>query len=279
RVVPTLHRLKGNVRPIPIIEDVAVPPQTLPDFLVRLQNILKRHQITASLYAHAGHGQLHVRPFLDLSIAEEVRKMKDLADELYADVFDVGGTISGEHGAGLSRTSFVQRQAGPLYEVFRQVKQIFDPANIFNPGKIVAEEPAAPGQNLRPVARPSAIVLVADTEVTSAHPENGPGQSENGQPRGGCREAPAVEPQFDWSEQEFIDETRRCNGCAACRSQLADVRMCPIFRVLPAEEASPRAKANLLRAVLDGGLDRQILAHDEFKDVADLCVNCHQCRI
>src|SRR5262249_54728419 len=142
RVVPTLHRLKGNIRPIPVVEDVAVPPRALPEFLVRLQNILKKHQVTASLYAHAGHGQLHIRPFLDLAVPDEVRKMEELADDLYADVLDVGGTISGEHGAGLSRTQFVRRQFGPLYEVFREVKRIFDPLNILNPGKVVADEPA-----------------------------------------------------------------------------------------------------------------------------------------
>ena len=124
RVVPTLHRIKGNVRPIPIVEDVAVPPEALPDFLVRMQNTLKRHQVTASLYGHAGHGQLHMRPFLDLTDADDVRKDGSVGRTICTrEVLDVGGTISGEHGDGLSRTPFVRRQYGPLYDVFREVKQ------------------------------------------------------------------------------------------------------------------------------------------------------------
>src|SRR5690606_16663395 len=85
--------------------------------------------------------------------------------------------------------------------------------------------------------------------------------------------------QLDWDLAEMSQEANRCNGCGACRSQIGDVRMCPIFRVVPGEEASPRAKANLMRAVLDGRLDAELLAHDDFKAVADLCVNCHQCRL
>ncbi len=150
RVVPTLHRLKGSVRPVPIVEDVAVPPAALPDFLIRLQNTLKRLQITASLYAHASHGQLHVRPFIDLAQPDDVAKLQALATELYTEVLAVGGTISGEHGDGFSRTPFIRQQYGPLYDVFREVKDTFDPLGILNPGKIVADMPAPITDNLRP---------------------------------------------------------------------------------------------------------------------------------
>ena len=91
RVVSTLHRMKGTTRALPFVEDLAVPPAALPDFLVRMQNTLKRHQVTASLFGHVGHGQLHVRPFLDLTIADDVRKMEDLAADLYREVFEVRG--------------------------------------------------------------------------------------------------------------------------------------------------------------------------------------------
>ena len=260
RVVPTLHRIKGNVRPLPIVEDLAVPPDTLPDFLVRLQNTLKRHQVTAALYGHAGHGQLHIRPFLDLDSAEEVAKLQTLVVDLYAEVFDVGGTISGEHGDGISRTPFVRQQSGPLYEVFREIKTLFDPLGILNPGKIIADEPARIDQNLRPaISDTNGQVALSDSAVPSP---------------------PAiVQLNLNWTRAELSEAARRCNGCGACRSQLPDMRMCPIFRVTPAEEASPRAKANLMRAVLDGGLDPNIVGRDEFKEIADLCVNCHQCRI
>ena len=91
-----------------------------------MQNVLKTHQVTASFFSHAGHGQLHIRPFLDLSNPADVRKMQQLAADMYAEVVKVGGTISGEHGDGLSRTWFVRQQYGPLYDVFREVKRIFE---------------------------------------------------------------------------------------------------------------------------------------------------------
>src|SRR5437868_7166706 len=90
RVSPTLYRVQGAERPTPFVEDIAVPPEALPDFLVRLQNVLKAHDVTASFFAHAGHGQLHVRPFLNLADPDDVRKMQALADELYEEVLKVG---------------------------------------------------------------------------------------------------------------------------------------------------------------------------------------------
>ncbi len=282
RVVPTLHRLKGSVRPVPIVEDLAVPPAQLPDFLVRLQNMLKRLQITASLYAHASHGQLHVRPFIDLAQPEDVAKLQALATELYMEVFAVGGTISGEHGDGFSRTPFIRQQYGSLYDVFREVKDTFDPLGILNPGKIVADIPALITDNLRPAGNAgntngataavagSAETILAASELVSTADANTEQPATTPRP---------VELHLNWNLAQLVDEAQRCNGCGACRSQLPDVRMCPIFRVLPAEEASPRAKANLLRAVLDGRFDPQVAAGDDFKAVADLCVNCHQCRL
>ena len=83
-----------------------------------MQNVLKRNQVTASLYCHAGQGQLHVQPFLDLADPDDVQRMRRLAEELYQEVFAVGGSIGGEHACGLSRTAFVRRQAGPLFDVF-----------------------------------------------------------------------------------------------------------------------------------------------------------------
>lgn len=254
--VPTLYRLKGSTRALPFVEDMAVPPEALPHFLVDMQNVLKRRQVTATLFAHAGHGQLHLRPFLDLTDPEQVRTMESLAAELYELVFAVGGTVSGEHGAGLSRTPFVRRQSGDLYEVFCEVKRIFDPAGILNPGKVIEAGSGRLIEHLRP-QQPAAQA----TETPESPPRD------------------LVELQLRWSQEEMAQVARACNGCGACRAQDAGVRMCPVFRFAPAEESSPRAKANLMRGILSGQLDPESLKTDDFKAVADLCVNCQMCRL
>lgn len=261
RVVTTLYRLKGHSRALPFIEDIAIPPQAIPDFLTTLQNVLKSHSVTASLFAHLAHGQLHVRPFLDLADPNHVRMMQDLATDLYEEVLKVGGTISGEHAVGLSRTWFVRRQCGPLYDVFREVKRIFDPQNILNPGKVVAEAPQPLTKGLRPPA-------VHD--IRRQQPATAEEVVETG--------TPLAELMLNWPDGDFSYASNECNGCARCRTTAAQERMCPAFRFAPREENSPRAKANLMRAVMTQRLAPDDLTTADFKAVADLCVNCHQCR-
>jgi FAD/FMN-containing dehydrogenase/Fe-S oxidoreductase len=263
RYVPTLYRLKGSRRPVPMVEDIAVPPEVLPDFLHRAQQILKQQQVTASLFGHAGHGQLHIRPFLDLANENDISKMDELAELLYAEVWDVGGTISGEHGDGLSRTPFVERQYGPLAQAFSELKKLFDPEQVLNPGKIVALDEDDARANLRRVSYPLLDVL----ELTPETPPTAGAQS------------PKLAMQLDWRPEEMAHAARACNGCAACRTVSADTRMCPIFRYAPREEASPRAKANLARGILNGTLPPGAVVEDACKEIADLCVHCHMCRL
>jgi FAD/FMN-containing dehydrogenase/Fe-S oxidoreductase len=260
--VPTLYRLQGTTRPIPCIEDLAVPPAALPIFLRHLQDILKRQQVTASLFGHVGHGQLHVRPFLDLANPDHVSTMESLASELYDQVWLLGGTISGEHGDGLSRTPFLARQYGPMVNVFRELKQIFDPLGLLNPGKIVSAMPARMTHGLRPTTSR----LAATGAASDAPPPNGHAPN-------------PVELQLHWQVDEMATAARACNGCGACRTASPGVRMCPIFHLSPREEASPRAKANLIRGVLSGALPNDELLQDACKEVADLCVHCHMCRL
>ena len=269
-VVPSLYRLKGSTRPLPFVEDICIPPTKLPGFLVQLQNVLKKHQVTASLYGHVGHGQLHVRPFLDLGDPDHVRRMQHLARDLYEQVLEVNGTVSGEHGDGLSRTWFLREQYGPLYDVFRDVKNIFDPQNIFNPGKIIDESGQVLTQNLRPVA-------------PSAHRQNELGDSSEPDAIGGTSEEPnapeTIPLELNWNETSVVQTARSCNGCGSCLTKSPSDRMCPIYRLTPAEESTPRAKANLFRAVVTGALDSTELNGETLKEMADLCVNCHQCRL
>ena len=261
KVTPALYRTKGQVRPVPGMEDVVVAPELLPEFLVRMQNVLKRHQAVGSMFCHAGQGQIHLQPLLNLALAEDVQKMQRLTEDLYEEVFSVGGTISGEHACGLSRTPFVHRQYGELYEVFREIKRIFDPENLFNPGKVVGDNTALVARNLRPA--------VAAPEEPAGEPP--------------LQDQPALrnllELQINWNPAQVADVVRTCNGCGSCRSQEPRLRMCPVFRVVPGEEASPRAKVNLLRGVLTGQMALGSLTDAEFNAVADLCFNCHMCAL
>jgi FAD/FMN-containing dehydrogenase/Fe-S oxidoreductase len=262
RCQPAYYRLKGPTRPIPVAEDMSVPPEVLPEFFVRLQNVFKKHEITASVFAHAATGQVHIRPFLDLISDDDVRKMRELTNDLYQQVFEVHGGIGGENACGLSRTPFLRQQYGDLYDVFRQIKQVFDPTNILNPGKIVGTDPDLLVRNLRPAITPPP----ASPESTA---------TDNGEL--GLRDL--VELQLNWDPSVVVEAATQCTGCGDCRSQSADVRMCPIFRIAPSEEASPRAKANLIRGILTGSLELSTLTSDAFKEIADLCVHCHMCRL
>jgi len=277
-VVPLLYRLRGTTRPLPFVEDMAVPPAELPDFLMQVQNIFKKHRVTTSLLAHAGHGQLHLRPFLDLGNPGDVAKMRDLADELYEAVLAIGGTISGEHADGLSRTAFVRRQYGPVYDLFREVKRIFDPRNIFNPGKVVGDDLELHAKNLRPVS-------VAPPSNRDDRTDDDSGDSALARPTepSAIDSVPEVnefvELQLDWNTTQIAHMARSCNGCGHCRTREPDERMCPIFRLTAAEEASPRSKANLLRAVFTGRLEPEELSGEAMRAVADLCIHCHQCHL
>ena len=258
-VIPMLYRLEGSRRAIPFVEDISVHPEQLTTVVPELQTVLKQHQVTASLFGHVGHGQLHIRPLMDLRDSNDVRKLHGLANDLYEKVVDAGGTISGEHGAGLSRTWFMRKQFGPLYEVFAEVKRVFDPEFQLNPGKVVAELPQPIHNNLRPVN----IEEAPATHMITPEP--------------GEREL--VPLQLDWQESAVLYAARSCNGCARCRTTDQATRMCPVFRFNPVEESSPRAKANLMRSVLTGRLQPSELQEGDLKRVADLCINCHQCRI
>ncbi|MEM1303769.1 MAG: FAD-linked oxidase C-terminal domain-containing protein, partial [Planctomycetota bacterium] len=272
RFVPTLHAVKGLRRAVPGIEDIALPPAALPNFLYHLQDTLKRREVTASVFGHAAHGQLHVRPLLNLSSRDDVRRLELLASDLYEKVWLLGGTISGEHGDGLSRTPFAPRQHGPLMNVYRELKRLFDPAGVLNPGKVVPLPGARMTRNLRFGDRHN------DPGFMPPAPDaNGSRAADAGTK--GSRPPSVITLQLDWDADRFASVADSCNGCGSCRSTIESTRMCPIFRYTPREEASPRAKANLVRAALRAVDPREALEQDTVKQVADLCVHCHMCRV
>jgi FAD/FMN-containing dehydrogenase/Fe-S oxidoreductase len=271
RYVPTLYRLRGSSRPAPFIEDIAVPPAALPGFLQRALETLRGLQITASVFGHAAHGELHIRPFIDLADPADVAKLRQLAEELYGHVWEAGGTISGEHAEGYSRTPYAAGQHGALAPAFRELKELFDPRGILNPGKKIPAE-GVPGEApLRRITFPTASDRAAQAESAAGEPSA---------PRDRSLSPSQIVPlQLDWNSHEMTYAARMCNGCGACRTQVEGLRMCPTFRPGPREEASPRAKANLVRGVLTDALSAAAAADEAFKELCDLCVHCHMCRL
>ena len=149
QVVSLLARLKGNSRPLPFVEDIAVPPERLAEFLPVAQRVFQRHEVTATLYAHAASGQIHFRPIMPIPMRGAETAMEAIARDLYRKVRDFGGTITGEHGDGLSRTAFIRTQYGALYRVFQQIKDVFDPLRLMNPDKIISNDPSLTVKHLR----------------------------------------------------------------------------------------------------------------------------------
>lgn len=262
RVVPTLYRLRGSQRALPFVEDIAVEPSKLPQLLSAAHEILNKSEITASIFCHAPQGVVHIRPFMNLASNTDQEKLRRISDALFEKVVELNGSISGACGDGLSRTWFLRKQYGKLYSVFREVKNIFDPLNLLNPGKVVDNPP-------RDLLGQVRKVLAKDPEQAS----------EEASLELIKKPLPIIEPQLDWTVEDIALASRNCNGCARCRTASPDERMCPIFRNSPREEASPRAKANIMRAIANGNLQVSELAKDELKSIADLCVNCHQCRV
>lgn len=323
RVVARLYRLKGMSRPLPFIDDISIPPERLPEFITALQGILQSRQIVATIFAHAAHGQIQVRPFMNLADEKDIAALQDIAEAVFELVLQTGGIVSGENAIGLSRSWFARRQMGELYNVARRVKEIFDPNGLLNPGKLITDAPQRVHDNLRPipasdqhsdqeyggafttrrvdqavqkdkaVASPLGLgrqisgsaQLVGKTTATASQQVDA---EQNLEDRGGepfqGNEVESTSSKFlpilDWEQESSLAlTTRSCNGCGRCRTDSRNERMCPMYRALRREDASPRSKANLLRGVLTGNLDLNVLETEPAKQVADLCFQCQQCRV
>jgi len=244
QAVQILQRLPGPKRVTPFIEDVSVPPDRLVEHIHGLREVFEKHRVEAAVYGHAGDSNLHARPLLDTRRAEDVQKMRAIADDVAELVVRLGGTVSCEHGDGLARSGYLRLQFGPdLYGAMQAVKRLWDPAGILNPGKVITDERHVHTDDLR---------LGPDFAL-----------AETGEA-------------FD--RDPWAEELVRCHGCGMCRE------FCPVFKVTGDEAASPRGKANLLREVLSGGsvriplgLDLADLDAEPMRQVANLCYNCKLC--
>jgi Fe-S oxidoreductase/FAD/FMN-containing dehydrogenase len=238
--------MKGDGKPVSFIEDCAVPLEDLADYTERLNAVFARHGTTATWYAHASEGCLHVRPILNLKQEQGVRAMREIAEEAFAMVREYKGSHSGEHGDGLVRSEFHGSMFGPrLVHAFEDVKDSFDPDGLLNPGKIVR------------------ATRMDDRSLLRYPP--------------GYRALP-LDTALDWSAWGgFLGAAEMCNNNGACRKSAGGV-MCPSFRLTDDEQHVTRGRANTLRLALSGQLGAEALTSEAMYETLELCVSCKACR-
>jgi FAD/FMN-containing dehydrogenase/Fe-S oxidoreductase len=236
--------MKGDKKPIAFVEDTAVAPQHLAEFVSRFREIFAKHDTEGAYYGHCSVGCLHIRPVIDLKTPRGLEQVRAIADEITDLVVRFNGTISSEHGDGRARSPFLERMYGPrIMQAFRELKRAFDPDNRMNPGNIVA--PAGVTDHLR-----------YGTQYTTWEPKT----------------------LLDFSEQGgFAASIEMCNGVGACRKTLEGT-MCPSYMATKDEEHSTRGRANALRAVLSGRLPAKEFTGRRLYEVMDLCLECKGCK-
>jgi FAD/FMN-containing dehydrogenase/Fe-S oxidoreductase len=235
---------RGESKPIAFIEDTAVDPKHLPEFVPRFREIMAKHGAQGAYYGHCSVGCLHIRPLINLKTERGLEQVRAMADEIFYLVLSFGGAISSEHGDGRARSPFLERVYGPaIFTAFRELKAAFDPRNLMNPGNIVA----SPGitEHLR-----------YGTAYKTWEPTT----------------------LLDFSAQGgFAAAVEMCNGVGVCRKKLEGT-MCPSYMATRDEEHSTRGRANALRAVLSGKVPPSDLAGHRLFEVMDLCLECKGCK-
>ena len=250
----------GPAKPVAFIEDAAVRPAQLPDYVRGLRSIMKPLGLEASYYGHAASGLLHVRPVLDLHSAADLKKFRQVADQTSALVRQFKGSLSAEHGVGIARTEYMREQLGnKLLEVMREIKNTFDPKNIFNPGKIFE---------------------VGSARCADRTPQSGvPTKIDNHLRENFTRplELP-FQPvlAFAFKDGSFIGNLEQCNGCGGCLKQTGI--MCPTFMATGEEVMSTRGRANIIRAALELRVNgRDPLKSEELDAALSNCLSCKGC--
>ncbi len=283
----SLFRMQRSFQPVPLLNHLAVPVDSLSGFVRDLLDLLQRHEITASLSGHVGHGHLRVQPIVDLAQTVLAPTFRRLTEDVCGLVWQYRGTISSEGATGMLLSEFVPQQYSALFPTFQKIKELFDPNRLFNPGKVIPDTKDWTTYLRRGLThRGSTGAEETDSNLSSwdsllFSPSSAPIEEPLDEPSPQKIEFPLpsqLELQLKWNPKQISEPTYRCNGCGDCQNLSRSVRMCPFFRRRPEEETSPRAKANLLCGVLDEHLELEMLTRENSKTVADNCFHCLMCR-
>ncbi len=234
----------GDTKGIAYVEDTAVSPERLPEYIDRFDALVRENGTTASYYAHASVGLLHIRPAINMKTVEGVGQFERIAEQVVDLVLEFGGALSAEHGDGLVRSPFQRKMFGPvIYDAFCEIKKAFDATGVFNPGKIVHAEPIT--KNLK----------------------FGPEYQTN-----------EIDTAFDFSDFGGLSRAaEQCGGVGACRKTLSGT-MCPSYMATLEEKDSTRGRANALRLAISGQLGPLGLTDPALYPVMDLCLECKSCK-
>jgi Fe-S oxidoreductase len=234
----------GDTKGISYVEDTAVAPDRLPEYIERFEKILEENETEASFYAHASVGLLHVRPAINMKTVRGIQKFEQIAEQVSDLVLEFGGALSAEHGDGLVRSPFQRKMFGPIiYDAFCEIKRTFDESGVFNPGKIVNAPPITHNLRYGPEYR--------TTELRTT---------------------------FDFSDFGGISRaTEQCGGVGDCRKALSGT-MCPSYMATQDEVDTTRGRANALRLAISGQLGPLGLVDPELFPVLDLCLECKACK-
>ncbi len=240
-----LSNLPGDEKAVPVIEDTAVDVRDLPAYIREFNEILKKHHLYSVHYAHAGSGEIHLRPIINLKTVEGNHLFRTIAEEIASLVKKYRGSLSGEHGDGRLRGEFIRQMVGDKnYELLRRIKNTWDPMGVFNPGKIVD----TPSMNTMLRYEPGVRTPVAPTV-------------------------------FRFHNQDILQHAEQCNGSGDCRkTHLSGGTMCPSFMATRNEKETTRARANILREFLTHSGKANRYDHKEIYDVMDLCLSCKGCK-
>jgi Fe-S oxidoreductase len=241
-----LSNIPGDAKPVPVVEDTAVDVNDLPAYIREFNETLKKYDLYCVHYAHAGSGELHLRPIIDLKTSNGQKLFKTVLDEVARLVKKYGGSLSGEHGDGRLRGEFIPFMIGEKnYALLEKVKFSWDPDNIFNPGKIVR----TPSMNTFLRYEPDKSIREVNTY-------------------------------FDFSKtQGILRAAEMCNGSGDCRKTvISGGTMCPSYMATKNESDTTRARANILREYLTHSTKNNPFDHQEIKEVLDLCLSCKGCK-